>query len=546
MLRVATTQQIRKLESDFIASVNANWGVVLMELAGCGAAKIAFAMHQSDPGPAYIFCGTGNNGGDGLVIARYLKLWQVPVRVFLVAKAQTSSSGKPKALFDCMSSEESKNSYRLARSLEIPIDHIQDAAQVDLQPATLVVDALFGTGLDRPLDGIYKKTVECLNASGKQILAVDIPSGVNSDNGQIMGTAVKASKTVTFGYLKTGLLCHPGAGLAGDIRLIDIGLPALGAEKPLVSCTTVEQVSALLPERKENSHKGTFGTLLTIAGSLGMSGATVFSAESALRVGCGLCYLATPKSLIPALPTAEIIYHPLKETSSQSIHSDAIADLDDDLKRVSAVVLGPGMSTHKETVHFVQEFVAETLSRLNDLPVVIDADALNAISANSACISSSSHKFVLTPHPKELSRLLKISTEEIQSDRINMALQAAKRFGCVVVLKGSFTVIASPEGSVAINPTGNASMAKAGAGDVLSGIIGGLLAQGLNHLDAAIAGAYIHGRAGELASQSLGMSGVLARDISDFIPDALMSVADRLGSQLETHLLEANMPLREN
>jgi ADP-dependent NAD(P)H-hydrate dehydratase / NAD(P)H-hydrate epimerase len=541
MLRVATTNQIRKLESEFIAACGANWEQVLMEIAGAGAAKIAYTMYLENPGPVYIFCGTGNNGGDGLVVARYLNLWDVPVKVFLVGKAK--SNDKAEVPSYAMSTPEAKTNYGLALNMRIAIEKVATAAKLELTSSSLIVDALFGTGLDRPIEGNYKDIIDYLNKSGKPILAIDIPSGVNSDTGQAMGIAIEATRTVTFGYLKTGHLCHPGAALKGTIRLIDIGLPSLPSQEPVVACTTVDHVHSLMPERKEDSNKGTFGTLLCVAGSLGMSGATVLSAESALRVGAGLCILATPASLVTALPAKEVIYKPLKETDKHSIHPDAIEELDEELKKASALVLGPGMSTQPQTVQFVQEFIFETLSRL-ELPCVIDADALNAVSKNTACLSSGRHKFVLTPHPKELSRLVKLSTEDIQADRIGACLNAAKQLGCVVILKGSLSVIADPDGRVFINPTGNASMAKAGAGDVLSGIVGGLLAQGLPPFDAAVAGAYIHGRAGELASNSLGMAGVLAGDISDFVSDALLSVEHGLGTELENNLLDSGVPIR--
>jgi NAD(P)H-hydrate epimerase len=352
-----------------------------------------------------------------------------------------------------------------------------------------------------------------------------------------MGSAVKATRTVTFGYLKAGHCCHPGVELAGPISLVDIGLPAFAPERmPKIQLTTVSCVRQLIPARKTDSNKGLFGTILTIAGSLGMSGATILSAESSLRVGGGLCFLATPKSLVTALPAKEVIYRPLPETDKLSIHPDAIEALDGDLKKATAIVLGPGMSTHPETVAFVQEFVAETLERISQTPCLIDADALNAISKNKACVKKGLHKFVLTPHPKELSRLTGKDVKAIQADRINAALEAAEQFGSVVVLKGSFSVVAAPDGRVFINPTGSPAMAKAGAGDVLSGIIGGLLAQSLDPFDAAVAGTYIHGRAGEIAAASLGLAGVLAGDISEAVPDALISIEEGELSNFERYL----------
>jgi ADP-dependent NAD(P)H-hydrate dehydratase / NAD(P)H-hydrate epimerase len=541
MLSVATTSQIRKLESDWIARSNARWGQVLMELAGSSAATVAYGMLADlDDGTTLVLCGNGNNGGDGLVVARFLSLWKIPVEVWVLNKKGADDRTSQK-----MTSEEANANLAIAKEMGIAIHFFDQAADVPFEDAVLIVDALLGTGIDRPVEGLYRDLIEHINDSDLPILSIDLPSGVNSDTGQIMGVAVKASQTVTFGYLKCGLLCHPAAELCGTLSLIDIGLPELGVRSPKIWLTSVEHVRRLLPERSANSNKGTFGTVLTIAGSLGMSGATLLSSESSLKAGCGLSLLATPKSLVASLPPEEVIYRPVSETEKMSIHPNAIIDLQEDLKRASALVLGPGMSTHEETVEFVREFVSITLAQMPTLPCVIDADALNAIAQNPGCIPGSPrHPFVLTPHPKELSRLTGIDTSEIQADRINHAIKAAQQFSCVVLLKGANTVIADPDGIVFVNPTGNPAMAKAGAGDVLSGIIGGLLAQGLAPLDAAVAGAYIHGRAGDLAAQIHGARGVVAGDISLCIPEALNTILDGKLSPFEEHLEENLTALR--
>lgn len=538
MLSVATTAQLRKLESDWIAQANARWGQVLMELAGSAAAVIAYDMLADfDYETALVVCGNGNNGGDGLVIARLLSLWKVPVEVRLFDK--NASGTMPK-----MTSEEASANLALAQAAGIPIHPFSSPDQLPFDQADLVVDALLGTGIDRAVEGPLKNVIESVNESGALVLSVDLPSGVNSDTGQIMGAAIKANQTATFGYLKTGLLCHPAAELCGKLHLIDIGLPELNERSPKVWLTTVEHVEKLIPERKVDSNKGTYGTLLTIAGSLGMSGATLLSSESSLLAGCGLSLLATPKSLIAGLPPKEVIYRPLSETDKQSIHPNALADLEDDLKKASALVLGPGMSTHPETVEFVAQFVSTTLLRLKNTPCIIDADALNALAQRPKCLADNRQLLVLTPHPKELSRLMGISTADIQADRINSAIKAAQRFSSVVLLKGANTVIADPEGTVFINPTGNPGMSKAGAGDVLSGIIGGLLAQGLAPLDAAVAGAYIHGRAGDLATRLHGIAGVVAGDIAMCIPEAFSTILDGTPSQFEESLEENLTALR--
>jgi ADP-dependent NAD(P)H-hydrate dehydratase / NAD(P)H-hydrate epimerase len=300
-----------------------------------------------------------------------------------------------------------------------------------------------------------------------------------------------------------------------------------------------EWVREILPERPADSHKGTYGTILTIAGSLGMMGATLLASESALRVGGGLSLLAVPHSLLSQLPPKEVIYRALPETESNSISLKALDKLDDDLEKATAIILGPGISTEKETVQFVQKFVREKLAALKK-PCVIDADALNALSQSKESLIAKDNKIVLTPHPKELSRLMDVSTDEIQSDRIAWAQKAAEKFKCIVVLKGAHTVVADYEGLVFINPTGNAGMATAGAGDVLSGTIGGLLAQGMEPIDAAVCGVYLHGFAGDLAAQEIGEAGLIAGDISRALPYALSAIKHGQCSYLENLLKQTD------
>jgi NAD(P)H-hydrate epimerase len=435
-----------------------------------------------------------------------------------------------------MSTEEANANRALVQHLGIPIS-VGQKLPADQAPS-LIVDALLGTGITREVKGDYQSAIETINASGAQVLSVDLPSGIHSDSGQIMGCAVQANGTVTFGYLKAGLLNEPGAQLAGELTVIDIGLPNIDHEqKPVVQLTFSELVRDLLPHRPTDSHKGTYGTTLTIAGSLGMMGATILASESALRIGGGLSLLAVPRSLIGQLPAKEVIYRPLPETQNNSISLQALEleALAQDLEKATAIILGPGISTHDETVQFVQKFVAITLAKLQK-PCVIDADALNALSKSKDSLIGKDNKIVLTPHPKELSRLLEISTKEIQADRVKAAQQAAQRFACVVVLKGARTVIADNQGSVFINPTGNSGMATAGAGDVLSGTIGGLLAQGLSPLEAAVCGVYLHGFAGDIAAADIGQTGMVAGDISQALPFALTAVKMGECSSLERTL----------
>ncbi len=527
--RIPTTAQQRSQEAGWIQSCHPQWGLVLMELAGRQAAELALALFEQNPGPIVVFCGRGNNGGDGFVVARYLRLHGIPVTVYMV---QSTSELR----------EESSTNKAVLEKLGVPVLYVDPTNLVPVREALasagVVVDALLGTGLDRPVDGIYLALIDAINDSGRPVLSIDLPSGVNSDTGEVMGRAIQAVATVTFGYLKAGLLCYPGAALSGLLNLVEIGLPPLEPEFVAVESHTQQWLSTAslvrsgLPIRPADSHKGTFGNVLTIAGSLGMMGAAVLASKTALRAGAGRSVLATPASLVAHLPPQELVCRALPETSSGTIGHDAMAAIEAELKNADAVVLGPGISQNEDTVRLVQELVKQI-----DKPCIIDADGLNAIANNPACWPCDAGHFVVTPHPKERSRLLGSSTAENQSNRIAAAQKAAAKFGCVVVLKGARTIVASKDQEVFINPTGNAGMATAGTGDVLSGLIGGLLAQGVEPLSAAVAGTYIHGAAGDLAAEELGEDGTIAGDLITFVPPVLSKLrAGEFRSRLESQL----------
>jgi NAD(P)H-hydrate epimerase len=538
--RVLTTSQLRSLEAAWIELCHPNWGMVLMEQAGMQAAELAMEMWKDGPGTVVVVCGRGNNGGDGLVIARHLHRFGAGVSVFMIAGTK---QGAP------LRSETQANLHILER-MGIPIAQVDAEDMEDLESALdescLVVDALLGTGLDRDVESTYAHVIEAINRSAKPVLAVDVPSGINSDTGVEMGTAVRAWRTATFGYLKAGLLCYPGADFAGEIELVDIGLPSadeLPSElnsltellhRPRWLLLTAETTRDLLPYRPQDSHKGTFGELLCVAGSPGMGGAALLASRTALKTGVGISRLCAPRSLLFQLPPGEVIYIGVDETAEQTISPAAWKKIQGQFKRSSAICLGPGISEDDETCKFVVDFI----NRI-ELPCVIDADALNAIARDADKFPKDGSEFVLTPHPKELSRLLDIGVAEIQSKRLHYVQAAAKKFGCTVVLKGARSVVAHPDGDVAIIPTGNSGMATAGAGDVLSGVIGGLLAQSLPPFTAAAVGAYIHGVAGDLAAEALGEDGLVAGDIVDYVPQAIKTLRSEefLRSPLEEQIL---------
>lgn len=532
--RIATTSQQRAQEALWIESCHPDWGLVLMELAGRTSSKAAQLLWKHNPGQVAIFCGRGNNGGDGFVVARYLYLCGVPVSVHAIEGVPSRDNSVNREILNTLGVQVNTVDYG---NLE-PIKKV-------LSESVLAIDALLGTGLDRAVEGIYKEVIDTINNSDKPVVSIDVPSGVNSDTGQIMGCAVKATATVTFGYLKAGLLCYPGAELRGELHLADIGLPPLEThldalqDKSDWRLATAHYVRNLLPARPQAAHKGTFGYVLTIAGSQDMMGAAHLASKTALKAGSGLSVLATPKSLLHRLPADEVICRGISETQCATIGLEAIADLKPELERASAIILGPGLSLNSDTIKFVHEIV-----NIINKPCLIDADGLNAISQDPKSWPKFASNFVLTPHPKELARLMNVAASEVQADRIAFAQKASDRYQCTVVLKGALSVIANYEQKVFINPTGNSGMATAGSGDVLSGIIGGLMAQGLEPFEAAVAGTYIHGLAGDMAADELGETGIVSGDIARLVPLSMSEVrtGDFCGSNLEACLLEGDEP----
>lgn len=541
-MRIFTTAQVRALEAAWIKNCHENWGLVLMELAGLGATRMLLELMEGMPAAVTVVCGRGNNGGDGLVVARHLHRAGLDVSVFMVGSSGTAQMSK-----------DNQTNRDIIQGLGVEINYISEN---DLEPlrtsiseTSAIVDALLGTGLDRPVEGVYAQVIDLINDSSRPILSIDIPSGVNSDTGQIMGTAVQAAATASFGSIKPGLLCHPGAALAGDVRIIDIGLPMPESlpeeirdslpqlDIPRWWLATALDIGERLPVRPDNSHKGSFGQILLVAGSPGMTGASIMSAKSCLRSGAGLAVLATPRSLLRHLPPEEIIYRGLSETDSGSIALAALSDLESEMEQAEVMVIGPGLSSNLETIKFVHELIRKVR-----VPCVVDADGLNALSQNTKVMNDTEGGFIFTPHPKELSRLMGKSVRDIQADRIRSAQEAAKRFGVTVVLKGAHSVVATPDDDVYIVPTGNSGMATAGSGDVLSGVIAGLLGQGMNRTWAAVAGTYIHGAAGDLAAGELGEDGMIAGDIMNMVPSAMKMLREGSfpGSKLEQVLSGMN------
>jgi NAD(P)H-hydrate epimerase len=393
--------------------------------------------------------------------------------------------------------------------------------------ADLVVDALLGTGLTPPARGLTAAAISLINALGRPVLAVDIPSGLAADHGRVIGEAVRATATVTFGYPKPGLLVHPAARHVGRLWCADIGFPPgtdslVAGELNLVTAKDLASNSAT---RDPESHKGTYGHVLLVAGSRGMAGAAVLAARGALRAGAGLVTVAMPASIappfFPGLPEAMLL--PLPDQSSPAGARDSATKIIEQFSRVNALALGPGLSRGDGPSRLARDLCAAV-----DLPLLVDADALHALAIDGPhTIFQRRTPAILTPHPGELSGLIGMSAGDVQDDRIGAARACARRFNAVVVLKGSRTVVAAPGGPLWINPTGNPAMATAGMGDVLTGVIAAHLARGIEPLAAALLGVYLHGLAGDLAVADLGPWGILASEVADRIPAAVHSLRTR-------------------
>ncbi len=464
-----------------------------------------------------VVCGKGNNGGDGLAIARHLATrFGVDVTAWLAAD--------PEAL-----AGDATANYNMARKFGLNVRRVEAALAPPLAHADLVVDALLGTGIKGAVTGLAADLVNDINDSGRPVVAVDLPSGLDADTGHVDGPCVRADLTITFALPKFGLLVFPGAEYVGELIVADIGMPrqVMAAPAVTVRVTEAAAVARWLPPRMEgrDANKGTFGHVTVVAGSRGFVGAPVMTAEAAARTGAGLVTLAVPISLQTAAMSRVspvVMTRGLPETPDGTFSLDALEAALAVAAKGSAAALGPGMGAENaDTRAFAREFIARC-----PVPLVIDADGLNVLSQEpdrgAALVKARPAPTVLTPHPGEMGRLLGLDTKAVQADRRAAVEQAAQTFGCIVLLKGGRTLIAAPDGGVSINTTGNAGMATGGAGDVLTGVIAALLACHLGPSEAAAAGAYLHGLAGDIVAESHGgKAGLIATDLIDALPHAL-------------------------
>jgi len=474
-------------------------GTVLMERAGAGVARV-LRRHFGRRGPVVVCCGRGNNGGDGFVAARLLARARIPVEVWLIG-APEELRGDAAIMF---------------RRWTGPTHSLTAKAQLAvlrrrLARAAVVVDALLGTGLDKPVAGLMAEVVQAINEAGRPVVAVDLPSGLSADTGQPLGVAVRASVTAALGYAKIGQVIHPGLELSGVLEVVDIGIPpdALAVEPPWASVLEASSVASCLPPRRPDDHKGRFGHVLLVAGSRGKVGAALLAAEACVRAGAGLTTLALPAASQPGVEgrVPEVMTAQLPDGPDGTAGPGDPEVLEGLLAGRTVVVCGPGLGLNAAT----RELVAGLVRRCA-VPLVLDADGLNAV-AGTSLLRERSAPTVVTPHPGEMSRLLGVPTATIQADRVSAARELARRDGVIVVLKGARTLISAPNGMVSICPAGNPGMASGGMGDALAGVVGALLAQSLPAFEAACLAVFLHASAADAAAARGGEVGLVARDV---------------------------------
>ena len=518
-MKIVTVNEMRRLED-----LTSGEGVstdTLMERAGLAVAKEAGKALGTVAGSwVLVLVGPGNNGGDGLVAARHLQRWGAAVTAYLVRQRPREDTKL------CLAQE------RGVVTMAASDDPGLSTLDAKLARSPLVIDAVLGTGRARPLEGVVRDVMDHVSSArsrlpGITVMALDVPTGMNADTGQIDPACPRADITLTFGYPKVGHFQFPGAQKLGRLEVVDIGIPDHLAKDINQELLTGEGVRGRLPPRSLDAHKGTFGHVLVIAGSRNYAGAAYLASQGAARAGPGLVTLASPRSVYPILASklTEVIHLPLPEDDEGRFHPDAVELIRENLHQYTSLLVGCGFGLSEGLQEFLRKLLlAPPKPLLPVVPVVIDADGLNNLSRIDGWWRDLECQAVLTPHPGEMSTLTGVATSDIQARRIDAALEWSARWGQVVVLKGAYTVIATPEGNCHVSAFANPGLASGGTGDVLTGVIAGFIAQGLSPEDAACCGVYLHGAAGEEVRKELGDTGTLAGDLLPALPEAIKKV----------------------
>ena len=503
-MKVCTASQMRNIDrmAEELGSIPS---IVLMENAAIACVEEILKIESLKS--VAVFCGKGNNGGDGLAIARHLYNRGIETYVYLVCGAEFLGD----ALIN----------FEITSKLGVKIIELHDTDTLDLciKNCDVIVDAIFGTGINGEIEGIAKDVINSINENAKYVLSVDIPSGVNADTGKISSVTVKADKTVTFAAYKLGMLLYPGAEKTGEIVLKDISIPQYIINEQNVSINVIDQkrVELIRPQRADNSHKGDYGKILIIGGSKGLTGAVILACEACMRMGAGLVTAAVPESLngIFEVRLTEAMTLPLNDKNGQ-LDKMCIPQILDGLNDYDVCLFGPGIGRSEDVV-----LILEAVLKESQIPVIIDADGLWAFSRKTQMLDECKAGVVLTPHEMEMSRIINCSVDYLAENRQFLSHKYATDNGVTLVLKGHHTIVTSPGGEQYININGNSGMATGGSGDVLAGIIAAIMARSETETDAGIVGVYIHGLAGDMAAYEMGKDSMVASDIVRYIPDAL-------------------------
>lgn len=514
-MKVGSVGQMREMDRRASESLGIS-EELLMENAGQAACQVLFREFGISGRRHVIFCGTGNNGGDGLVVARHILSGGGTPRVLLV--------GDPERFCGA-----AKTNLDIVRRLPIEVKRVKEISTVrsSVIHSDGIVDALFGTGLDRAVDGLYRDVIEMINVSGKPVLSLDIPSGVNGETGEVMGAAVRADHTVTFGLPKIGNMLYPGCDLCGTLHLCRISFPPSLCDDETIRIEINGFIP--LPPRERTAHKGSVGDVLFIAGADGYYGAPYFAAMSFLKAGGGYARLAAPRSMTPFLATrgSEIVFVPQAETAAGSLALQNRGALLALAGRADMVVIGPGLSLADETQELIRELAAAI-----EKPLLIDGDGITALAGSPEILRGRRAPTVLTPHPGEMSRIAGISVSGVEKQRIPILRKTAGDLQAWIVLKGARSLIGTPEGKIFINLSGNPGMATAGSGDVLTGTIAAMAGLGLPLEEAVRKGVFIHGLSGDLAAVDKGEDGITAQDVLNYLPYALKQDREGLDESL--------------
>jgi hydroxyethylthiazole kinase-like uncharacterized protein yjeF len=498
---------------------------LLMENAGQAVYSVLLKEFGCKGKKFLVFCGVGNNGGDGFVVARKIHSSGGAVKVFILGDPR-KFKGAAKLNFDILS------------RLPIEVRRLQsiEAAKADLYHCDGVVDAIFGTGLTRDVEGLYRDVIELINQSGKTVFSVDIPSGVHGDTGKIMGAAVRADYTVTFGLPKIGNMLFPGYDLCGRLYVSHISFPPSMYDADSLKVEISQPLR--LPPRDKNGHKGDFGEVLFIAGAASYFGAPYFSAYSFLKAGGGYSRLAAPASITPFIANkgSEIVFVPQSETSAGSIALQNKRALLELAERMDMVILGPGLSLQEETQQLARELAGEI-----GKPLLIDGDGITALCQDLSVIKGRGAETILTPHLGEMSRITGTSVGEMDADKIDVLQRTAGELNAIIVLKGAHSLIGYPDQRVFINMSGNPGMATAGSGDVLTGTIAAMFGLGLSVQDAVRQGVFVHGLSGDLAAGDKGEDGITAQDILDYLPLAVKMCREGFPEELSDRYVGARV-----